>query len=121
MEQCLEGIYFCITKAPNDESRDFFRKALVDSFKSLNINMAGAVDNVFLFDPLGQNPDEGFNREQVCAAFLKYLYVCSVWSFYKVLCFFNHVEMFACCSGNTVINCGNTAINSNASSHFISI
>jgi hypothetical protein len=80
MEQCLQGIYFCITKARNDESRDFFRKALVESFKSLGINMADAVDNVFLFDPLGENPEEGLNREQVSAALgapqMYLLYVC---------------------------------------------
>jgi hypothetical protein len=68
MEQCLGGIYFCITKAPNDESRSFFCKALVDAFKHLDIDMTAAVDNVFLFDPLGLNPDEGLNREQVRAA-----------------------------------------------------
>ena len=66
MEQCLNGIYFCITKADKEETRDYYCDALVQAFQNLDINMASAVQNIFLFDPLGQHSDEGLNREQVC-------------------------------------------------------
>jgi hypothetical protein len=66
LERCLQGIYFCVTKVPQDETCDYFRTQLDLQCKALKINMAACLDNVFIFDPLKKNPSEGFDREQVC-------------------------------------------------------
>ncbi len=37
----------------------------MNEFADLNINMAAAKDNVFIFDPLRNNTEQGLDREKV--------------------------------------------------------